>query len=86
MKLSISLPEDMAREIKEIAKKSERNVSWWLQKAWSLSRTRLLRGDKHREAQNRALKKLASLQGALKEDFPGEDSVSLSRRAFQPKK
>ncbi len=86
MKLSISLPDEMAREIREVASKSERNISWWLQKAWSLSRTRLLRGDKHQEAQRRALKKMASLHGALKNDFPDEDSVSLSRRAFHSKK
>jgi len=37
MKLSISLPNSMAKEIKDIAKESERQVSWVIQHAWQIA-------------------------------------------------
>ena len=37
MKLSISLPDSMAKEIKKLAKKSERQVSWIIQNAWQIA-------------------------------------------------
>ncbi|MBI3540980.1 MAG: ribbon-helix-helix protein, CopG family [Deltaproteobacteria bacterium] len=86
MKLSISLPEDMAREIKGIATQSDRNVSWWIRQAWELARTQLLRGDKDQQAEQKALKTLAGLQGSLKKDYPHIDSVTLSHTAFQKKR
>lgn len=42
MKLSISLPDPMAREVRRYAKESERSISWWLQKAWQVARLQLM--------------------------------------------
>lgn len=41
MKISISLPDSVAKEIKELAKKSERQVSWIVQKAWQIARPKI---------------------------------------------
>ncbi len=84
MKLSISLPDVVAREIKTLSQHTERNVSWWIQKAWMLARTQLLRGDQD-ESRKKALKKMKVLRGALKESFPNIDSVNLARSAFRGK-
>ena len=81
MKLSISLPDVTAREIRSLANQSERSVSWWIQQAWSLARTRLLRGDEDMAAKERAMKKLRKLMGALKKDYPDIDSVTLAHQA-----
>ncbi|HSA58145.1 MAG TPA: ribbon-helix-helix protein, CopG family [bacterium] len=86
MKLSISLPDAMGGEIKGLAAKSERNVSWWIRRAWDIARTQLLRTDQAQRSHRRAMKKLASLTGVLKEDYPGIDSVTLSHQAFLLKK
>lgn len=75
----------MAQEIRSLASETERNVSWWLQKAWETARTQLLRGDQHKQTQ-KALKRLSSLRGSLKRDYPHLDSVSLSHQAFLKKK
>jgi hypothetical protein len=85
MKLSISLPDSIAREIKKLSAETERDVSWWIRKAWETARTQLMRGDQSREAERKALKKLASLRGALKKDYSNTDSVSLAHSAFSKK-
>ena len=85
MKLSISLPNVMAHEIQNLSAETERNVSWWIQQAWNIARTRLLRDDSHQAAHRRAVKKLSSLRGLLKKDYPKIDSVTLSHQAFLKK-
>jgi hypothetical protein len=87
MKLSISLPDSMAREIKKVADQSGRGVSWWLQRAWEAGRTVLLRDESEAvKSHRRAMKALSSLRGVLKKDFPNMDSVTLAHRAFLIKK
>lgn len=87
MKLSISVPENMAQEIKNISQITQRPVSWWIQRAWTLARPQLIRSEKDlAQKKNKSLKKLDSLRGVLKNDFPNIDSVTLSRQAFQKKK
>ena len=87
MKLSISLPDPMAQEIRALSKETERNVSWWIQKAWETARVSLLRVQEEAEASHRKfLGTLDSLKGALKDEYPGVDSVTLSHRAFEPRK
>lgn len=83
MKLSISLPDPMAKEIKALAT-HQRNVSWWIQRAWTLARTQLLRDEKGTAAAKRAIKKICSLRGALKANFPDVDSVTLSKTSLLP--
>lgn len=86
MKLSISLPDAMAQEIRALAAKTERNISWWLQKAWEVSRSNLLRQEQAaRLSHQTTLKTLSSMRGILKKEFPNEDSVTLSRKAFHKK-
>lgn len=87
MKLSISLPDPMAREIKGLSRQTERPISWWLQKAWDVARTRLIREQKTSAHSHRKfLKALDSLRGVLKEDYPDTDSVTLAHQAFTLKK
>lgn len=86
MKLSISLPNSMAHEIRHIASETEKNVSWWIQQAWSLARTRLLQSKTDVEFKKRkALKKFSQLQGILKDEYPHVSSVELTHQAFQKK-
>ena len=83
MKLSISLPEEMAAEVKALATQSERPISWWIQRAWNVARKQLLQTDPVTERQKRqALRKLHRLRGSLKSVYEDQDSVSLSRQAF----
>lgn len=83
MKLSISLPDAMAREIKQIAEGTERSISWYLQRAWDLARTQLLRRTPEMERQRqKAMKQWHSLQGVLKKAYPDVDSVTLGHQAF----
>lgn len=87
MKLSISLPDAMAREIKKLADESERGVSWWVQRAWETARTRLMRDESEAlKSHRRAMKALSALRGVLKKEFPDTDSVTLAHRAFLLKK
>lgn len=86
MKLSISLPDPMALELKKFAKQRDKNLSWCLQKAWVLARTQLFRGDDRAEAKARSLRSLKSLRGALEGEFPKMNSVQLSHQAFSLKK
>lgn len=86
MKLSISLSDPIAREIKKAALQSERPVSWWIQKAWETARNQLLQGGDLNKAQKRALKNLSSLKGALKKSHPHISSVDLAHQAFTAKK
>jgi len=66
MKMSISLPNDVALEIKQIAKESERPVSWWIQKAWSIARSQLMVSDREKEKRRKkAAEGFRSLRGAL---------------------
>ncbi len=41
MKLSVSVPDDMGYEIKNLSKTSDRQVSWLIQKAWLMARRQL---------------------------------------------
>ena len=86
MKMSISLPDAVGYEIKNIAEKTDRNISWWIRRAWELSRDKLLSGESEEKARRQAMKFLYGLHGVLKNDFPGETSVSLSKKAFLLKK
>lgn len=83
MKLSISLPDKMALEIKSIADHYERNVSWYIQKAWQIAREQFLLGARGvGQRRLKSLKMLKSLRGSLKSAYPDTDSVSLARQAF----
>ncbi|MFM8269852.1 MAG: ribbon-helix-helix protein, CopG family, partial [Pseudomonadota bacterium] len=82
MKLSISLPEQMAKEIKKLAKSSERSASWWIQRAWVLAKPQLQNPEESLKAKKAAMAKIDSLEGALKRDFPSVTSVELSKKAF----
>ena len=87
MKLSISLPDVAAKEIRMLASKTDKSVSWWLFRAWQAARTRLLREEgKVRASHQKFLKTLGSLQGVLKKDYPDLSSVDLAHRAFLPGK
>ena len=87
MKLSISLPDAVGREIKMLAARSERHVSWWFQKAWDLARTQLLHeGKTALDSHRKFIRTMDSLRGALKDDFPDTDSVALAHQAFTSKK
>ena len=84
MKLSISLPDVQAREIRALAAKTDRNVSWWIRRAWETARTRLLREEtKAHATHQKFMKTLDSLKGVLKQEYPDTDSVSLSHQAFR---
>lgn len=87
MKLSISLPDAQAKEIQALAEKTDRNVSWWIRRAWETARTTLLREEaKAAASHQKFLKTLDDLTGILKPEYPDADSVSLSHQAFQPRK
>lgn len=84
MKLSISLPDEIAQEIRRIAQKTEKSVSSLLGRAWHKSRIEILRDEeKAKRSHIKAMKLLDSLRGSLKKDFPETDSMTLSHRAFQ---
>jgi hypothetical protein len=80
------MSDEMAKEVRDLARQTERSVSWWLQRAWTVARNQLVFSDKAEAQRRRALKKLTSLRGSLKKDFPHIDSVSLAHQAFQHKK
>ena len=87
MKLSISLPDDMASEIKDVAKKSERHVSWWIQKAWTIARCKLLEASSEEEkTKKHSMKLFSSLRGILESEYPQMDSVTLGKQSFSKKK
>lgn len=86
MKLSISLPDQVAKEIKKLAKDSERSTSWWIQRAWALARVHLHNPDEAQKAKVLAMDKIESLKGSLKADFPQLSSVSLAKQAFKKKR
>ncbi len=73
---SISLPEHVAKEIKGLAKETERSVSWWIQRAWIVARDQLQNPEEYQKARKVALTKLRGLEGALKDDFPETTSFS----------
>ena len=83
MKLSISFPDNLAMEIKDIAKSTDRSVSWWLQCAWLEARKSLLDGDDPIARKQRALKHLEKIRGAIKDDYPNLDSVDLAKQSFK---
>lgn len=86
MKLSISLPDNIAKEIGELAKSTQRSVSWWIHRAWLVARSQLRNGKDLERAEKRALAKLQSIQGSLKKHYPHLTSVRLSHQAFKLKK
>ena len=66
MKLSISLPDVAAKEIRMLASKTDKSVSWWLFRAWQAARTRLLREEGHvRASHQKFLNRLGALYGGL---------------------
>ena len=86
MKISISLPDNTALEIKKFSESSHRNVSWLIQKAWDIARTQIMRGDDENEKKRKkAVKGMLQLRGALKKDFPNVSSVDLAHMAFRLK-
>lgn len=86
MKLSISLSDDIAKEIKHLAKISERHVSWWIQKAWIVARSKLMQSSlEEQNLKKNSMKLLRSLKGQLKTEFPDTDSVTLAKQAFLKK-
>ena len=86
MKLSISLPEQVAQEIKSLAKETERSVSWWIQRAWTVARDKLHNPEEFQKAKKSALGRLRALEGSLKKEFPNTSSVDLAHSAFKKKK
>ncbi|MBF0491846.1 MAG: ribbon-helix-helix protein, CopG family [Deltaproteobacteria bacterium] len=86
MKISISLPDNTALEIKKLAEETQRNVSWLIQKAWDIARTQMMRHDENEVKRKKAMRGLLKLQGALKKDFPNISSVDLAHMAFRLKK
>lgn len=86
MKLSISLPNPLASEIKAKALESEKSISYWIRKAWLIAKPSILREPADLALQKeKALKRLDSLKGKLKPHFPQDSSVSLAHRAFTDK-
>jgi len=83
MKLSISLPENIASEVRTLAKKSDRSISWWIQKAWMIARTQLNNSHENesRKAHD-AMTTLMSIKGSLKRSYPNTTSVALAKSAF----
>ena len=86
MKLSVSLPEHIAKEIRGLAKKSDRSVSWWIQRAWTVARDELHNPKESQKALKTALEKLDKLEGSVKKDFPKSTAVELSHSAFKHKR
>ncbi len=86
MKFSISLPEHVAKEIRSLAKETERSVSWWIHRAWVIARDQLNNPEETQKAKKAALTKLQGLQGSIKNDFPNISSVDLTHSAFRKKK
>ncbi len=83
MKLSVFLPDAMAKEVRILADETRRPVSWWIQRAWDVARSRLLQEGRAAEASHRKfLKTLDKLQGGLQKSYPGIDSVALAHQAF----
>ena len=83
MKFSISVPENVGKEIKALAKQTERSVSWWIQRAWLAARTEFMDRKVHDQAAAKALERLDSLRGVLKKYHPNTSSVELAHRAFR---
>lgn len=85
MKLSISIPDHMAKEIKYMAKKSELSVSRLMQEAWVLSKAKFLQDsqDDLEARKRRAMAGFKKLQERLKDEYPGVDSVTLAKKAFE---
>ena len=73
----------MTKEIRKLAKESNRSVSWWVQRAWLIARGQLHNPQEEEKAEKVALDKLRSLRGSLKERA---DSVQLSHSAFKQRK
>lgn len=87
MKLSISLPDTVGREIRGMAHDTEKPVSVLIQKAWQFARSRLLQDEAADMAQHRrALKKMRSLKGSLKKYYPNTTSTRLASQAFSKEK
>lgn len=86
MKFSISLPEAIAKEIRELSKDSQRSISWWIQRAWVTARDRLQDPNEFREAELAAMAKLRGLKGSLRDSFPNTSSTKLSHLAHKKRK
>lgn len=87
MKISISLPDHMAKEIKTVSQKTEKSVSYLIQVAWNLARTNLFQKEQEDlvKKKKKAIDGLWALRGTLKDDFPDMDSVTLAKKAFRLK-
>lgn len=86
MKMSISLPEHIAKEIRELSIHSERSVSWWIQRAWTVAREEMQNPKDIQIAKKASFMKLQKLEGTLKLDYPKATSVDLAHTAFRKKK
>lgn len=85
MKLSISLPDKMAREIRALSKNSQRSISWWIQMAWTTARTQMQNPKGAQKKADDALAKLMALEGVLRDSHNGVTSVELAHSAFKKK-
>lgn len=86
MKLSISLPDRLAKEIKDLARHSERNVSWLIQRAWKVAREQMQNPVGEDKAAIAAVERLRRLHGSIQGDFPpGTTSIKLAKSAFRKK-
>lgn len=86
MKLSISVPAAMAAEVRQLAQRSDRSVSWWINKAWQVARSQLSDPAEEEKRTKQALRKLHALRGSLKADFPATSSSILAKQAFAKRK
>ena len=83
MKLSISIPDQEGEEMKRIAARLERPLSWIIQKAWELSKFKFQDdGAERLEQRQDPLTTLKQLRGCLKKRYPRTTSVDLQRTAF----
>ncbi len=86
MKLSISLPDEIAKEIRQLSKSTNRSISYWLKRAWIDARKNLNDPKEDGRREQEALSYLRATEGSLKADFPGHSSVGLQKQAFKKKK
>ncbi|GEM_PF-3228432 len=82
MKFSISLPQPIAAELRALAKRTERPLSWWLQRAWTIARQQLYAQSSPQQTANKVRRQLKQLRGSLKDNHSKVDSATLAKRAF----
>ncbi len=82
MKMSISLPDVIGKEIKSIAQKRDRNISSIIKSAWLQTRDYFLSEQDLVKEKTSAMKTLSKLKGSLKTAYPKTTSIQLSKKAF----